>query len=502
MKTQGMKHQINALRASNGKRNFGYLMEQGCGKTWTTLADAERAFMENKIDCLIVVAPKGVHANWVRREIPTHVSVPSLAIAWRGRPTTKAKKTDLERLFEPLPEGSAPILRVFTINIDALIRDEGYEMVEDLLHKFRCMMVVDESQRIKNHSAQRTKKCIKLGRQATARRILTGTPLTKGPPDLYSQFDFLHPGLLGTTSYRAFFAEFAILLEPNDPKMIAIMRKNGGRYVQTVATDDKGNKQWKNLDKLRRLIQPHSFRVTKAECLDLPPKIYKQLTFELSSAQRKVYDRLREDYAYLTDDFEDKSFIAIAARTKMKQVTSGFIHIDGVPQLIEKDQADSDRMQLFKEVIEDVDGQMIVWAMFAEEINQIMVTLKAAGITCAHYYGATSDADRERAIDGFADGSIQAIVAHGQAAGVGLTLIGNQATEARDLTTIYYSCSFDNEVRMQTEDRTHRIGQTLSAVYIDLVAEDTIDEDVLTNLAHKSATAAIVIDGKMAPCEG
>jgi SNF2 family DNA or RNA helicase len=500
MKTQGMKHQIDALRASSGKRNYAYLMEQGCGKTWTTLADAERCFMENKVDCLIVVAPKGVHTNWVRREIPTHLSVPCLAVAWRGRPTTKAKKADIESLFQPFPEDASPKLRVFTINIDALIRDEGYEVIEDLLSSFRCMMVVDESQRIKNHKAQRTKRCIKLGRKAVARRILTGSPLTKGPPDLYAQFDFLQPGLLGTTSYRAFFAEFAILLEPDDPKMIAIMRKNGGRYVQTVATDEKGNKQWKNLDKLRRLIQPHSYRVTKKECLDLPPKIYKQLTFELSPAQRKVYDRLKHDYAYLTDNMEDKSFVAIAARTKMKQVTSGFIHIDGTPQLIEKDQAESDRMQLFKEAIEDIDGQMIIWAMFTEEINQLMVALKAAGITCAHYYGGTSDAEREKAIDGFADGSIRALVAHGQAAGVGLTLIGDQTTQARDLTTIYYSCSFDNEIRMQTEDRAHRIGQTKSAVYIDLIAEDTIDEETLRNLAHKSATAAAVIDGKVSPC--
>jgi SNF2 family DNA or RNA helicase len=277
--------------------------------------------------------------------------------------------------------------------------------------------------------------------------------------------------------------------------MIAIMRKNGGRYTQVVAEDEQGNKLYKNLDKLRRLIQPHSFRVTKAECLDLPPKIYKQLTFELTPAQRKVYDRLAEDYAYLTHDLEDKSFQAIAARTKMKQVTSGFIFIDGVAQLVEKDQAESERMQLFKEVIEDLEGQFIVWAMFEEEINQILVALRQADISCAHYYGKTLSDSRERAIDDFQAGRIRAIVAHGQAAGVGLTLIGDQTIQG-DLTSIYYSCSPDNEIRMQTEDRTHRIGQSKSCVYIDLVAEDTIDEDIFRMLAQKSATAAVVLDGK------
>lgn len=490
MKTKGMPQQIDALRASAGKRNFAYLMEMGTGKTWTTLADAERAFMEGKIDAICVIAPKGVHTNWVRREIPTHLSTNCLAVAWRGKPTTKTKKAEIDKLFARFPEDGPPTLRVFAINIDAINKPEGYDIVEDFVKCFRTMMVVDESTRIKNPKTERTKRCIKLGRQATARRILSGKPITKGPIDLYSQFDFLKPGLLGTTSHRAFTAEFAVLLQPGDPKLIAIQRKSGGRGMpQVIATDENGNKQWKNLDKLRALIQPHSFRVRKDECLNLPPKVYKQLTFELAPAARKVYDRLKEDYSYITNDLEDKAFQAIAARTKMKQVTSGFIHIDGVPILVEDDQADSDRMKVFKEVIEDIEGQFIVFAMFEEEINQIMVALKKSGISCASYYGKTKDAERERVIDEFQAGSIQAFVGHAAAAGIGLTLTAAE-------TVIYYSCSFDNELRGQSEDRPHRIGQTKTVVYFDLVAEDTIDEDTLRSLAEKTATADYVIDGR------
>ena len=490
MKTKGMPQQIDALRAAEGKRNFALLMEMGTGKTWTTLADAERAFMENKIDALCVVAPKGVHTNWVRREIPMHLSVKCLSVAWRGRPTTKDKKAELDRLFAPFPEGHAPTLRIFTINIDAINRPDGYEIVDDFIHCFRTMMVVDESTRIKNPKAERTKKCIKLGRNATARRILSGKPITKGPIDLFSQFDFLKQGLLGTTSYRAFVAEFAVLVPSDSPKMHAIMRKTGARGVpQVIETDEHGNKLWKNLDKLRALIQPHSFRVRKDECLSLPPKVYKQLTFQLTPAQRKVYDRLAEDYAYITDDLEDKSFQAIAARTKMKQVTSGFIHIDGTPILLADDQADSDRMALFKEVIEDLDGQVIVWAMFEEEINQIMTTLRVAGKSVVSYYGKTSPTDREQAIDDFQAGRVDYFVGHAAAAGIGLTLTAAE-------TMVYYSCSFDNELRGQSEDRAHRIGQTKTLVIIDLVAEDTIDEDVLRSLAEKTATADYVIDGR------
>lgn len=487
MKTRPMDHQATGLIRSEGKRNFAFLMEQGTGKTWLTLADAERCFIGNKIDALAVIAPNGVHTNWVRREIPTHLEVPSVCYAWRGNPTSKTEKAKMDRLYaRHYAEGEAP-LRVFSINIDAMNTKHGQEALREFLTCFRVMLVVDESTRIKNPSAKRTKAVVELGRLATARRILTGTPITKAPTDLYSQFDFLKPGLLGTTSYRAFVAEHATLLEPGSPQMQAIMRKIGGRGApQIVATDENGNKMWRNLDKLSDMIAPHSYRVRKADCLNLPPKVYKPVFFELTPKLRSVYDSLKEDYHYVHND-EDMSFQAIAARTKLKQVTSGFINIHGVPQLIEP--GDNPRLKAFKEVIEDIDGQFIVWAMYEEEIKQVVAALEEAGIDATTYYGATSKDDREKAIDDFQAGRKQAFVAHAQAAGIGLTLTAASIA-------IYYSCSYDNELRMQSEDRNHRIGTVNSVLYIDLIAEDSIDEDVQRSLMVKSSIADTVIDRK------
>jgi SNF2 family DNA or RNA helicase len=488
MKTKGMSQQTQALRESAGKRNYAFLMEQGTGKTWTTLADAERCFIEDKIEAVLVIAPKGVHSNWVRREIPKHMSAECITFAWRGTPTTKRDKSAYEALYAK--SFQRPTLRVFAINIDAINTESGYDAAENFISCFRTMAVIDESTRIKNPGSKRTKACIKLGRPATCRRILTGAPLTKGPPDLFSQFEFLKPGLLGTTSYRAFVAEFAVLLQPGDPKYIAIMRKTAGRgNPQIVATDEDGNKVWKNLDKLRALIQPHSFRVRKDECLDLPPKIYQTVNFALEPAQRKIYDRLKEDYNYITHDMEDRSFEGIAARTKLKQVTSGFIFIDGVATLLESNQASHPRMSLFKDQLQDIEGPFIVWAMFEEEINQIMAALKAEGIEAVSYYGKTKSDAREAAIDDFQARKVRAFVGHAAAAGIGLTL--NVAE-----TVIYYSCSEDNDLRLQSEDRAHRIGTVKPVVYIDLVAEDTIDEDMVQNRAAKTATADYVIDGR------
>lgn len=488
MKTKAMKQQFEALVRLEGKRNFALFMEMGTGKSWTTLADAERCFIANKIDALLVIAPKGVHTNWVRREIPTHMDINHVAIDWRGRPTTQKAKARMERLYAR--HYDQPTLRIFSINIDALKTKDGFAACAKFLEMFRTMIVLDESTKIKNPKAVRSKRAIDLSRKATARRILSGAPITRAPTDLYNQFDFLKPGMLGTTSYRAFVAEFAVLLGPGDSKYQAIMRKVGGRgNPQVVKTDSEGKPMWRNLDKLANMIAPHCYRVRKEDCIDLPPKVYKAVYFELDDKQRKVYNRLEEDYNYIVESSgEDKAFEAIAARTKMKQVTSGFIFIDGVPTLVEEAQAKSPRMEVFKELIEEIDGQFIVWAMFSEELNQVCAALAEFGISFARYDGKTSPAAREQAIDDFQSGKVRCFVGQPAAAGIGLTLTAAS-------TAVYYSCSYDNELRMQSEDRCHRIGTTKSVLYIDIIAEDTIDEDVQKSLAMKSEVAALVIDG-------
>jgi SNF2 family DNA or RNA helicase len=494
-----MNHQVVGLEKCDGKRNFAFLMEQGTGKTWLTLADAERCFLLDKIDALLIVAPNGVHTNWVRREIPTHLSAKNITFAWRGTPSSKKAKDAIERMFRTHWTHDDRPLRIFSINVEAINSANGYAIVERFLKAFpRTMMAVDESTRIKNPDAKRSKKVCELGLLAIARRILSGTPLTRAPTDLFMQYNFLKPGLLGTKSFRAFQAEFSVLLTPDSPQMIAIMRKLAGKVrgmPQVVAKDENGIPMFKNLDKLAALIAPHSYRVTKAECLDLPPKVYKVLNFELTPNQRRVYQQIMEEYSYVLNKDgvdEDVSFEAIAARTKLKQVTSGFINIYGEPQLLPPE--DNPRMALFKDTIDmilerDESAQIIVWAMFEQELLQIKAHLDSINVNSALYYGKTSKDERERIIDEFQGGQIQVFIGHAAAAGIGITLTAAE-------TAIYYSCSYDNELRMQSEDRNHRIGTKNTVTYYDLVAEDTLDEDIARSLSVKSELAAIVIDGK------
>jgi SNF2 family DNA or RNA helicase len=495
MKTKGMKHQLAGLDRMDGKRNFALFMEQGTGKTWTTLADVERCFLANKIDALLVWAPRGVHSNWTLREIPTHLEIPSVSYTWRGPVKTKRQKEALAKLYTPADKFRQPTLRVLTINFEAMLSEAGREIVREFLNSFRTMAVVDESKKIGNPKAKRTEIIIEHGRAATARRILSGKPLTKAPMDLFSQFDFLKEGLLGTTSYRAFCAEYAVLLDNSDPRKQHMIKKNPrAAFAQIIETDRvTGEKKYKNLDKLASMIAPHVYRVRKSEALDLPPKQYKKVFFELSAKQRAIYDELKEDLAYTSDTEGPQSFAAIAARTKMKQATSGFVSIYGEPELMPAE--DNTRMEAFLDVVDDIpdDESFIVWAIYREEIKQICEKLKELNISYVEYHGGVDDkpgkdgkSDRDRAIDTFQTGKARVFVCN-KAAYAGLTL--TKATYS-----IYYSCDFDNDVRGQSEDRCHRIGTTKSVLYIDLIAEDTIDEDIAASLAFKDRIADIVID--------
>lgn len=477
MLTKAMNHQTIALNRMKGRKSYGLFMEQGTGKTWCLLADAERLFQAGEIQALLVIAPNGVHTNWIRREIPQHVSVPHIARSWR----TGAGKRQIEHMCEVFEPKKG--LRIFAINIDALITKKGFAIAQDFIKMFKTMIVVDESSRIKNPAAGRTKAVMALRQFAHCARIATGTPVTNAPVDVFSQMEFLQSGLLGTANYRAFFAEYAELMKPDHPMMQRMIERNPRvARAQVVARDKDGRPKWRNLDKLQRLLEPHTYRVRKDECLDLPPKIYQSHYFELSPAQVQAY-KLMENEQRMALGEELVAVQALSAGIKLQQITSGFVLHEGAPHYVSKS---NPRLAALMDLIEDLDGQFIIWARFREEIRAITEMLRESKIPAVAYFGDISAADREIAVDEFQRGAARAFVGQQQAAGMGLTLTAAQ-------TAIYYSNDFNLEHRLQSEDRCHRKGTKGRVVYIDLVAEDSIDETITRALQHKSDVAAAIL---------
>lgn len=468
MKTQPMSHQIKAraLLQANPEY-FALAAEQGTGKTWSLIDDIERQYESGAIEAALIVAPKGVHTNWARREIPIHMSAPHAIYVWDGMTSQKSKKA-----FEKML--SAAGLKIFVVNIDAIAAKRGFLAAATLVKKFKTMMIVDESQTIKNPDAVRTKRATILGAMARSRRIASGTMIANNALDLFSQYNFLKPGLIGTTSYRAFVAEYAHLLPHNSRLVQDVMRKTGARMPpQIVERDELGRVKLKNMEKLAARVAPYTFRVLKKDCLDLPDKIYKIQYFELEKEQMVVYKLVKKQSAIIWRDGVIDILAALALSTKLKQITSGFVlRNGGVTEQLEA----SPRLDALEQVLEGIEGQVIIWAIFREEISQIVARLGAEN--CREYHGGVKAADRDRAVDDFQSGKARFFVANPATGGRGLTLTNASIA-------IYYSSSINMEHRLQSEDRCHRKGTKNPVLYIDLVATETVDEKIALALQGK-----------------
>ena len=490
MKTKGMKHQIEALRRMNGRNYFGLFCEQGTGKTWIFLADLERLYSAGKIDAALIIAPKGVHVNWVKREIPAHLKAPVVARAWKSG-AGKREMAFLEDVMKPRQDGEQPPLRILAMNIDALNQRAGLDYARRFIMSHRAAIIVDESSRIKSEKAGRTIALMSLRPHVEYARIGTGTPVTNAPTDVFSQMEFLESGLLGTTSFRAFNAEYSELMDVNHPMMKQLIQKNPRMaWAQIVATDEvTGAKKYRNLDKLQKLLLPHTFRVLKKDCLDLPEKIYKDRFFDLAPRQLAAYKLMEKKFRILLEDGSLEMVSKLNSITKLQQITSGFvIQKDGLPLYVSED---NPRLAALEEYLEDHAGKkVIIWAHFREELKAIAALVKKMGRYGVEFHGGIKGGDKEGqrdwAVDEFQDGKADTFIGQQGAGGIGITLTAGE-------NVIYYSNSYNLEHRLQSEDRAHRKGTKNNVVYTDLVADGTIDEEIAQALQRKENLAALIL---------
>lgn len=476
MKIELMRHQKEALQRFSHREYWANFSEQGTGKTLTLLADAARLYFQGEIEGVLVIAPNGVHENWSRIEIPKALDAPYLTGVWRSG----MKDSDVRKLWNRLLDFDATEqrpLRFFLISYDALITKKGFAAADKFLDTMRCEIIADESHRFKNPTTATARCMMALRPKASYVRIATGTPMTNEPTDVFSQFEFMESGLLGTTSFRAFKARYAELLDGSDYVFRKMVEKNPRVvHAQIVKKDERGQPIWRDLDKLHELIYQHAFRVEKKDCLDLPEKLYTTRYFELSPLQRATYNRLFEERRLDLASGDVETFDKLAVLSKLRQVTSGFILLKDDKAILE----DADgRLECLMDIIESTNGQIIVFAHFNEEIRKIAERLTEAGERFATYYGPTSAEDRRKAIDDFQNGDIRIFLGNPAAAGTGLTL-----TAAN--TVVYYSNDFSLLNRQQSEDRAHRIGQRNNVLYIDIVATETIDEAIADALQRKT----------------
>ena len=453
-KTEPFKHQRQSLTEGAKPHNFAYFMEMGTGKTKVAIDNAAYLFQDKRIDYAFVIAPNSVYQNW-KKEIDIHCPEETNIYIW---------KVSKDKTFKMDPNKLTFVL----MNVEALSHASGKKWLQSKLqkHGMRSMIILDESTSIKNLKASRTKAIIKLGELARFKRILTGSPITKSPLDLFSQCAFLDKKLLGYENFTVFKSKYAV--------MYSIER--GGYSIQIP-------KYYVNLEELEFKLKNFSYRVRKKDCLDLPEKMYVQRYVDMPEEQQQAYDRLKITAMTVMQDEEVSYNNKLTELLKLQQVTNGFVKTNEGNIIDFKSNA---KLKELMAIIEETEDKCIIWANYVHNIEGIKNKLAETygPDSVVSIYGADSVEDRNQAVEKFQNNDeCRFLVGNPTVGGYGLTL-----TAAKYV--IYFSNSYNLEVRQQSEDRAHRIGQKSQVTYIDIICRDTIDQMVLHNLENKIELSA------------
>ena len=456
-KTKPYEHQRNALSESAEKIEWAYFMEMGTGKTKVTIDNIAYLYLQRKINTVLIIAPKSVYTNW-QSEIETHM--PDVL-------KYKIFKWNIDKPKDYFKLTESKDLKIFLINVEALSTKRGYQACVDYLIKNKLNFVaLDESTTIKNRSAKRTKNILSLSKVSHIKRILTGSPITKSPLDLFTQCAFLSPELLGFQSYLAFRNRYAEMTD---------IPVGSGRFISVP-------KYYKKLEELEEKMKSFATRIRKDQCLDLKPKVRSKRYIELEGEGKKIYERLRTHALAIVEDSTISFSNKLTEIIKLHQVCNGFTKDDDGKIL----QLHKAKLNALEETLEETDGKVIIWANYLYNIHEIKDFLinKYGSESTVSIYGAVSVEDRKNAVDRIqTDDKCRFLVGNPTTGGFGLTLTACN-------TVIYYSNSYNLEVRMQSEDRAHRMGQKGTVVYIDIVARGTLDEAIMKSLTSKGKLAA------------
>lgn len=468
-KNKPFLHQAAYLQRFWRKKGAGLFADMGTGKSFMLINNAAMLYDRGAIDAMIVVAPKGVYRNWYREEIPKHMPehISYKMACWSASPR-KAEKLEMEEMYNAVDD-----LRILVINVEAFSTKRGTEFAQTFARVTKAFMAIDESTTIKNHRAARTKNVVKVGKNAAVKRIATGSPVTKDPMDLFSQCEFLGPQYLDSSSYYAFQARYAVVIE---------RQTSTHKFKQVVG--------YRKLDELKEKLDAFTYRVTKEQCLDLPDKVYTWREIELTPEQDKAYNQLLATALAMVDEGMMSTNNALTQLLRLHQICCGHMKLDDGQEI----DIPSNRLDELMNTVQEVDGKVIIWANYRKDIERIKLALQTEyGMnTVATYFGDTPVEERQEIVRRFQDKAdpLRFFVGNPTTGGYGLTL-----TEAK--TVIYYSNSFDLEKRLQSEDRAHRIGQTNKVTYIDLFVPKTVDEKIVKALRAKIDIAGQVLGEKI-----
>lgn len=509
-------HQKKAIDRFKDESAIALFFDPGTGKTLTSLSIAEYKYKTGQIDSLLVIAPNKVHKQWATEEVPKWMSQVPTIVQWR-----KNKK-----LF-----WVADRLNIVCTNIDQFSTKTRYMEYVEWANAHKTMIIVDEATRIKNPKAIRTQRLLyefndvvyrgrsilKSEPKTVARIILTGTPVTNGPFDVWSMFEFLEPGYFGL-NYYAFQNKYGMFhsIDVNGRKIRILINEESWGAIHncesyelaaavhgvTYSTYELIRQQqvyegpFRNVDEIRTRMLDRAMWVDIRQCVDMPKQVYNRKLLDMSPEQQRVYREMENTLIATYKDKETTANSKIVAYIRLQQIASGFIVSQNVPDTEEaledppeKEITWFDEKPKVDQLLNDVEeivsaegankNQVIVVTHFSAEASMLFDILKEKGYKCCLMTGWKTVGS----VEGFKQHKYDIMVANIRVIKEGLNL------QEHCHHTIYYSNTFSLDDRLQSEARTFRIGQSETCIYIDYVMKDTIDMKVYAALKQKKSVS-------------
>lgn len=467
-----LAHQAEEWEVGRDAEYRALFWDPGLGKSKAAIDKMGWLWLNGKIDTVVIIAKRGEYSNWPTVELPEHMPAAVPYVQARYRSGLRAEeKASIKRLVNEHRDK----LRILVINIESL-PFEGGKVARAFVKSRRkgLMLVLDESTCAKTVKAARSKVVYELTKFAKYKTIMTGTPITRSPMDLWGQCKVLGDGVLGHSSFFAFKSDYAI------EEVVYL----GTRHFNQITG-------YKNLDRLNLKLKTFASIKTRDECLDLPPKIYKKIEVPMTGRQQELYEMMRDEAIAVFKDGEIlESVNALGIMSRLDQIACGQLRKeDGSFEIIE-----SNRPEALLEKLEISSVKGIIWCNYRGLLEYLygLISKEYGPETVGRYYGGVVDGEREETISAFKDpdNKLRWIVANQQSMGYGRTLVIGKEN-------YYFSNGPNLEHRLQSEDRTMRIGQTSSVLYTDFFSSDTINERMLTLLRQKKSLSHLVLGTKI-----
>lgn len=458
-----MDHQRRMLDKVWNLRAAAWFAKMGTGKTFAAIHLACARYLGGQIDSVVIICPSTLRTTW-RKELLKYATVEY---------DYKIHDTKAGWLKEFYNDRKSGKLQILAVSVEGLgVSEALFDSVCGFFPRRNVMVICDESSRIKNPSALRTQRAIEFRDASAYRIILNGTPIAVGLQDLYAQYEFLDPNIIGAGDWWAYKT----------------------RYIEMGGFENKQIMGYKNVEELMTLIEPYTVEVGK-DVLNLPPKVSK-LRYVMATPEQKALLKLIKKGG--SDDPKMplvKVDNVLERVLRWRQVVGGWLpRQDPVTEKVTLEPLKSNpKMDSFLDLIADhFDGsKFIIWSNFKHELEYIYEALgkKYGSESVALYYGATEQEDRSRIEDRYCnDETLRFFIGNPATAGLGLTLISGM-----DDIMVYYSGTNAYIDRAQSEDRAHRIGQFRSVTVVDMVMENTVDEAIIAATAVKMSVEEYIM---------